>query len=102
MPNDVVNVPVDLVIKVYVFGEVRNPGALQVKMSEKITLLQAIAQAGGTTENASKSRIIVKRKDLRTGKDTETRVNIKDIIGGKKSDIILQEGDVVYVPETIF
>jgi len=102
MPNDVVNVPVDQIIKVYVFGEVRNPGALQVKTSEKITLLQAIAQAGGTTENASKSRIVVKRKDPSTGKETETRVNIKDIIGGKKPDIVLREGDVVYVPETIF
>ncbi|MEW5902394.1 MAG: polysaccharide biosynthesis/export family protein [Acidobacteriota bacterium] len=102
MPSDIINVPVDQIIKVFVFGEVRNPGALQVKMSEKITLLQAIAQAGGMTEDAAKSRIIVKRKDPRTGKETETRVNIKDIIGGKKPDIILREGDVVYVPETIF
>ena len=102
MPNDVVNVPVDQIIKVYVFGEVRNPGALLVKTSEKITLLQAIAQAGGTTEDASKSRIVVKRKDPSTGKETETRVNIKDVIKGKKPDIVLREGDVVYVPESIF
>lgn len=102
MPHDVVNVPVDQIIKVYVFGEVRNPGALLVKTSEKITLLQAIAQAGGTTEDASKSRIVVKRKDPRTGKETETRVNIKDVIKGKKPDIVLREGDVVYVPESIF
>jgi len=102
MPKDVVNVPVDQVIKVYVFGEVRTPGALQVKMSEKITLLQAIAQAGGMTEDAAKTRIIVKRKDSRTGKDTEIMVNIKDIIKGKKPDLLLLEGDVVYVPESIF
>lgn len=102
MSNDVINVPVDQIIKVYVFGEVRTPGALQVKTSEKITLLQAIAQAGGMTEDAAKSRIIVKRKDPRTGKEKETRINIKDVIKGKKPDIVLREGDVVYVPESVF
>lgn len=102
LPNDVVNVPVDQIIKVFVFGEVRTPGALQVKMSENITILQAIAQAGGTTEDAAKTRVIVKRKDPATGKEKEIKVNIKDIIKGKKPDLPLCEGDVVYVPETIF
>lgn len=101
-PKDIINVPVDRVINVYVFGQVRNPGALQVKMSKKISLLQAIAQAGGLTENASKSGIIIKRKDPKTGKELQIKVNIKDIIKGKKPDPVLQEGDVVYVPESIF
>ncbi|MCR4395229.1 MAG: polysaccharide export protein, partial [Candidatus Saccharicenans sp.] len=34
-PGDVINVPVDRLITIYVFGQVRNPGALQVKMSKK-------------------------------------------------------------------
>lgn len=100
--NDVINVPVDKIIHVYVFGEVRNPGALQVKTSKKITLLQAIAQAGGTTEGASKRGVVIKRKDLKTGKEIKINVNLKDIIKGKKPDIELREGDVVYVPESIF
>lgn len=102
MPKDVINIPIDQIINVYVFGAVRNPGALPVKMSKKITLLQAIAQAGGTAEGASKSGIIIKRKDKKTGKEITTKVNLKDIINGKKPDIELQEGDVVYVPESIF
>ncbi|MBC7348721.1 MAG: polysaccharide biosynthesis/export family protein [Candidatus Aminicenantes bacterium] len=100
-PNDVINVPVDKLITIYVFGEVRNPGALQVKMSKKITLLQAIAQAGGLSENASKRGVIVKRKD-KTGKETNLRVNLNDIIKGKRKDIPLREGDVVIVKESIF
>jgi polysaccharide export outer membrane protein len=102
MPRDVVNIPIDQIINVFVFGAVRNPGALQVKMSKKITLLQAIAQAGGTAEGASKSGIVIKRKDKKTGKETKIKVNLKDIIKGKKPDIELQEGDVVYVPESVF
>ena len=102
MPKDVINIPIDQIINVFVFGAVRNPGALQVKLSKRITLLQAIAQAGGTAEGASKSGIVIKRKDNKTGKETEIKVNLKDIIKGKKPDIELQEGDVVYVPESVF
>ena len=100
-PNDVINVPVDRLITIYVFGQVREPGALQVKMSKKITLLQAIAQAGGLSENASKRGVIVKRKD-KGGKEINMQVNLNDIIKGKKKDIPLKEGDVVIVKESIF
>jgi polysaccharide export outer membrane protein len=96
--NDVVNIPVDQTLTVFVYGEVKNPGAIQFKQSKKITLLQAIAQAGGPTEWASKSRVMIKRKDLRTGKEMRIPVNLKDVIGGKISDIILVEGDVIIVP----
>ena len=101
MPGDVINVPVDKIIHVYVFGQVKNPGALQVKMSKKITLLQAIAAAGGLTEGASKRGVTIKRV-LKDGREVKIRVNLNDIIKGKKPDIVLQEGDVVYVPESIF
>ena len=100
--NDVINVPVDKIIHVYVWGEVTRPGALEVKMSKKITLLQAIAQAGGLTDGASKGGVVIKRKDKKTGKERKIKVNLKDIIKGKKPDIELLEGDVVYVPEKIF
>jgi len=101
-PNDVISIPIDELINIFVFGAVRNPGALQVKLSKKITVLQAIAQAGGTAEGASKSGIVIKRKDKKTGRELKIKVNLNDIIKGKKPDIALLEGDVVYVPESIF
>jgi polysaccharide export outer membrane protein len=97
-PNDVVNIPVDRILTVFVYGQVRNPGAIQFKQSKKITLLQAISQAGGPTEWASISRTIIKRKDPKTGKDMRIPVNVKQVIAGKISDIILVEGDVVIIP----
>jgi polysaccharide export outer membrane protein len=100
-PNDVINIPVDRLITIYVFGEVRTPGALEVKLSQKITLLQAIAQAGGLSENASKRGITIKRKD-KEGKEIRIQMNLNDIIKGKKKDIPLKEGDVVIVKESIF
>ncbi|MBN1271303.1 MAG: polysaccharide biosynthesis/export family protein [Candidatus Aminicenantes bacterium] len=100
-PGDIINIPVDKMVTIYVFGRVGNPGALSVKKSNIPTLLQAIAQAGGFSERASKSGVLVKRKE-EDGQEHEIKVNVKDIIRGKKPDIKLQENDIVYVPESIF
>ena len=99
--NDIVNIPVDKEVFIYVFGQVKRPGALKVKKSNILTLLQAIAQAGGFSERASKRKVLIKRID-KDGKEQRIIVNVKDIIKGKKKDIQLLENDVVYVPETIF
>jgi len=100
-PNDIVNIPVDKTVFIYVFGNVGKPGALAVKKSNIPTLLQAIAQAGGFSERASKGGVLIKRKD-KDGKEQQIKVNVKDIIKGKKLDIQLKENDVVYVPESFF
>jgi polysaccharide export outer membrane protein len=100
-PNDVINVPIDREIKVFVFGRVTQPGALKFKISEKVTLLKAIAQAGGWAEGAKQSAVVITRKD-KSGKETKIRVNVKDILGGKRKDIPLEEGDVVFVPESFW
>ncbi len=100
-PNDIVNIPAEKTVLIYVFGQVRKPGALEVKKSNIPTLLQVIAQAGGFSERASKGGVLIKRIN-KDGKEKQIKVNVKDIIKGKKKDIQLLENDVVYVPETIF
>jgi len=101
-PNDVINVPVDKLMSVYVFGAVRNPGKIEVKMSKKITLLQAVGNAGGLADGAGKSGIRLKRKDRKTGAETQIKINLGDIIKGKRRDIELQEGDVIIIPESFW
>lgn len=100
-PNDVINVPVDKEIRVFVMGRVNKPGAIRSKLSEGVTLLQAIADAGGLAEGAKESAVLITRKD-KAGKEQKIRVNLKDIIKGKKKDVVLMEGDVVYVPESFW
>jgi polysaccharide biosynthesis/export protein len=100
-PGDIVNIPIDMTVYVYVFGQVRSPGALEVKKSDIPTLIQAIAQAGGFSDRAAKSRVVIKRKN-EEGKEEEIKMNVKAIMRGKKEDIQLKENDVVFVPETIF
>ena len=99
--NDIINIPAYKEAFIYVFGQVRRPGALRVKKSNIPTLLQAIAQAGGFSERAKKGGVLIKRID-EDGKERQIKVNVKDILKGKKKDIQLLENDVVYVPETIF
>ncbi len=96
-PSDVISVPIDREIKVFVMGRVKTPGSIKAKLSEGVTLFQAIAEAGGLAEGARESAITITRKD-KAGNERKIRANLKDIIKGKKLDIKLQEGDVVYVP----
>lgn len=101
-PNDVISVPIDRILQIYVWGEVKNPGALEVKMSKNITLVQAVAQAGGTTDAAKKSGVVIKRRNEKTGKETRIKADLGKIMNGKKPDIPLKEGDVVYVPASFW
>ncbi len=97
-PKDVVTVPIDQTLNVFVYGEVKSPGAIPYLSSKRITLVQAIAQAGGPTEWAKTKRILIKRRDAKTGKEIRFTVNLKNMINGKIADLILEQGDVVIVP----
>ena len=99
-PGDVINVPVDKLVTIYVFGQVKNPGALQVKRSSLPTLTQAIAQAGGFTDRANRKRVQIRRKDA-SGKELEINVNVRNVLKGKVKDVPLLINDTVYVPESV-
>jgi polysaccharide export outer membrane protein len=98
--TDVINVPAKVQVTVFCLGEVANPGAVQFASTERITLLTAIARAGGLTDRASKS-IRVKRRD-RNGRDTEIEADYKRILAGKDADMELQGGDVIVAKESFF
>ena len=98
--GDVVNIPPRSIVKVFCLGEVRQPGALEFDIDDRITLLSVIAKAGGLTDRASKS-ILIKRRGA-DGKDVEIRVNYKAVIAGKETDPSLKADDVVVVSESFF
>jgi polysaccharide export outer membrane protein len=98
-PNDLVNVPLDTPIAIYVMGEVMRPGKVDFRSSQTPTLLQAIAAAGGPTDRASK-RVVVKR--VVSGREVTVKVNYRDILSGKRNDEILRDNDTVYVEEALF
>jgi polysaccharide export outer membrane protein len=93
-PNDVINVPVEVPMTVYVMGEVTKPGPVTLRRSQNPTLLQAIAAAGGPTDRAGRTAII---KRTSNGKSTNMRINYKKLAGSNTPDIVLQDGDTIVI-----
>lgn len=94
LPGDTVVVP--RAGMVYVLGNVGRPGGFVMQNSGKVTVLQAIAYAGGTSPTASLSKAKIIRK-AGAGYE-EIKVNVKKMLKGKISDFELQQDDIVYVP----
>ena len=82
--------------KVYVLGQVQSPGV--IPLQGEMTLLQAIAQAGGFAEWAKKGDVILLRKTNEG--DQRIVVNLNKVIRGKEGgdDVRLQAGDKIIVP----
>ena len=98
--NDLINVPGTVELTVYCLGQVNRPGALEFKSNERISVLAAIAHAGGLTDRAS-SKIQIKRAAGTSG-PRELTVDYKKIIAGKEPDLELRQGDVLVVKESFF
>ena len=79
-PGDTVYVASGTGQKYYVLGQVKKPGPYE--WTKEITVLEAIKLADGGTETAALNRIII-RKHV-GGSDEELRVNVVDIMKGKK------------------
>jgi polysaccharide export outer membrane protein len=76
----------------YVRGEVRAPG--RYPLAGSVTVLRAIATAGGYTDFANTSDIRLTRGDQ------TTRLNGKDIERSPEKDIEVEAGDVIVVRRT--
>jgi polysaccharide export outer membrane protein len=81
--------------KFYVLGEVAHPGAFPVR--GPVSVIQALALAGGPTEFASQRSVVVIRRD-QNGKEHRYKVDAKDVLAGKAKALTLAPGDTVYVP----
>ena len=83
--------------KVYLLGGVKKEGPLILEAST--TVLQAITEAGGLTDEAKPKRIYILRKQPE-GREVRLPFNYNAVIKGEEmgQNIILLPGDVVVVP----
>lgn len=81
-------------LEVSVLGQVNHPGTFAY--IENLTLVQAISEAGGLNDLAHARRVKLTRKGP-AGVGTYD-VSIKAITEGRAQDILLQPGDIVFVP----
>ena len=93
--GDVVFIPDSSETAVFVLGAVGKPGSY--RLTPRMTLLDALAQAGGATENAQAGRIGVYRAGAQ-------RVEVFDFAAlidpSRAVNHALEDGDVVYVPNS--
>jgi polysaccharide export outer membrane protein len=93
-PGDTVVVPRAPVI--YVVGDVAKPGAYVMQYDSHMTVMQAVAFAGGDQPDAKRTKIKVIRKT--EGVPHEIPVPFNAIEKGKAEDLQLMADDVLYVP----
>ena len=85
---------------VVVLGEVKNPGLQPIPFGGSMTLLQAVAEAGGFTDLASVNRVTVTRTE--NGEEHSIRVKVTRMISGEEPDLQLKPNDLIVVPQIIF
>lgn len=98
IPNPVVTVTVTAIDgnRIYVLGQVQNPGVFV--MNPRVDVMQALSMAGGTTPFAELNDIKILR---RTGANqTVLPFRFNDVANGRRlsQNVLLRSGDVVVVP----
>jgi polysaccharide export outer membrane protein len=82
--------------KVYIVGAVKSTGPM--RYSYRMTVMQALTEAGGLNENAKRKKIYILRNE--NGKDSKLPFNYDAVIKGERMDsnIALLPGDTLVVP----
>jgi len=84
--------------KVYVTGQVRNPGGYEIPSGENFTISKAILNAGGFSDFSDKKNVRLIRK-IASGKQTLV-INVQEIWGkgNLEKDLVVQPDDLIVVP----
>lgn len=87
--------------KVFVLGEVTKPGAYAIPVDRPMTVVEAIAVAGGFTKIAAPDKTRVVRG--LNGHAQYLTIPVRQIASGDGSeDLTLKPGDVIFVPQAFF
>jgi polysaccharide export outer membrane protein len=94
-PGDLVYIPDSFDTLVYVMGAVHKPGAY--RLTPDMSLLDALAQAGGPNEDADLEEVGIYRPSKQAFQKTPLKALVTD---QPKSNYGLEEGDVLYIPRS--
>ena len=97
-PNDVISVP--RAEMVYVIGAVTRPGGFVLREQESISVLQALALAGGVKGTAAVRRARILRPVSGGGERIELAVDLKRVMESASDDVALQPEDILFVPNS--
>jgi protein involved in polysaccharide export with SLBB domain len=94
--DDFVYLPSAAAQEVHVLGAVAQ--AKTVNYTSRLTLTQAIANAGGTVKDAYVANVAIVRGSL--SNPQMAIIDYKAVIHGQAPDVLLEPNDIVYVPYT--
>jgi len=84
-----------------ILGSVNRPGVVEIPPDRDMMLTEAMAMANGITRLGNPKSLKIKRVD-ENGRSRQMEVNFTKIVTDPDvKDIILQEGDTIWVPERI-
>lgn len=92
--NDYIYLPSATASTVLLLGAVAVPQAIGYK--DSLTLVDCIAQGKGPAKDAYLNEVVIVRGSL--DKPTASIVNLKAILTGKETNVLLQPGDIVWIP----
>lgn len=95
LPGDTISVSRSGVV--YVIGDVGRSGGFLVEHNHRLSVLQALALAGGANQTAALNDARLMRQDS-GGQHVLIEFSLKKLLNGKASDPLLSDGDVLYVP----
>ncbi len=84
--------------RVYVFNGEGGSGSIVLMSSDNMTLIEALAQAGGIRETGKAYKIKLIRGDLKNPK--VYLIDLSTIEGMKAADLQLQSNDIIYIEPT--
>ena len=84
--------------RIYVAGNIKNPGAFSLKDGKETSVLKVLALAGGLAPFSSKQAYIYRPKPGTQEKE-EIPVALNHIIARKSPDVALKADDIFYVPD---
>lgn len=86
---------------VHVLGSVNSPGIVNIPPDRDLTLTEAIAGVRGVSRLGNPKKITIKREN-ENGRARQMEVNFSQIVTEPDAkDIVLKEGDTIWVPERI-
>jgi polysaccharide export outer membrane protein len=83
--------------KIFVLGNIRKPGGFRMRDPGDNTVLKLVALSEGLMPYSSKIAYIVRRPE--TGAPQEIPIELEKIMQRKASDMPLEIGDILYVPD---
>jgi len=84
-----------------VIGEVAEPGALELEAGRRMTLVEAMARAGGyTKETAYLASVVLVRWDPDSQRQLAWTIDARQRWWGKEKTVFLQPYDLLYIPNT--